>query len=441
MSWDKIKLGQFLKARESRFKPNDPAISGLKRIEKIDFSGKIYLADKDSKTDMIIVKKGDLVISGINVTKGALAVYEGAEDVTATIHYSSYIYNKKKLDIEYLKIFLKSKIFIDNLKSQIKGGIKTEIKPKHLLYLEVVFPDITVQRKIVEKFKSFETRFLLLKSEIDHQKSTILRLRQSILQDAIQGRLTAEWRRQNPSIEPAGDFLKRIKAEKEKLIKEGKLKKEKPLPPIKPEEIPFEIPEGWVWCRLGEVGFITGGGTPSMAKKEFWNGDILWVTPKDMGEEFLKDSQIKITEKGLQNSSAKMIPEGSLIIVGRSGILKRTIPIAINKTRCTVNQDMKVLIPVLRQMNRFFQFMFFGMESIILKNYVKYGMTVHSLKYTEFAGMPIPMPPIEEQLIIVSKVELLTPNLYNLDHQIAQTQSDSERLLGVVMGEGVGKLG
>ena len=71
MGWKKMKLGEFLKNREGRFKPKDPAISGLKRIEKIDFSGQIFLSDKASNTDMILIKKGDLDISGINVEKVA----------------------------------------------------------------------------------------------------------------------------------------------------------------------------------------------------------------------------------------------------------------------------------------------------------------------------------------------------------------------------------
>ena len=107
MSWEKVKLGKFLNVRENRFKPNDKAIADLKRIDKIDFSGKIFVSDKPSNTDMILVKKGDLVISGINVEKGAMAVYTGEEDITATIHYSSYRFDGNEIDIEFLKSFLK----------------------------------------------------------------------------------------------------------------------------------------------------------------------------------------------------------------------------------------------------------------------------------------------------------------------------------------------
>jgi len=69
--------------------------------------------------------------------------------------------------------------------------------------------------------------------------------------EIIQGKLTAEWREQNPNTEPAAELLKRIKAEREKIVKEKKVKKEKLLPPITENEIPFELPEGWGWCRLG----------------------------------------------------------------------------------------------------------------------------------------------------------------------------------------------
>lgn len=79
MSWKKVKLGEVLLHQESRFKPDNERISGLKRINKIDFSGKIYLSDSTSRTDMIVIRTGELVISGINVHKGAVAIYEGKE--------------------------------------------------------------------------------------------------------------------------------------------------------------------------------------------------------------------------------------------------------------------------------------------------------------------------------------------------------------------------
>jgi type I restriction enzyme S subunit len=189
---------QFLKVRDNRFKPNDKAITDLKRIDKIDFSGEIFISDKPSNTDMILIKKGDLVISGINVEKGAMAVYIGEEDITATIRYSSYSIDEDEIDIEFLKFFLKSTEF-NALKEQVPGGIKTEIKPKHLLPLVVQIPtDIKNQREVVEILKSRNEKVDSISTELPLQLTLVKKLRQQLLQDAVQGKLTAEWRSSHP---------------------------------------------------------------------------------------------------------------------------------------------------------------------------------------------------------------------------------------------------
>ena len=131
--WKKVRIGEFLTERQGRYKPDDNAIATYKRLDKIDFSGTVHISEKPSKTDMIVVQPGDLVISGINVAKGAITVYQGTEPVTATIHYSSYIFDDSVIDLECFKYFVKSPAFIETLKKQVKGGIKTEIKKYTLL--------------------------------------------------------------------------------------------------------------------------------------------------------------------------------------------------------------------------------------------------------------------------------------------------------------------
>ena len=115
------RIGQFLFEREGKYKPNAIELNGLNRIDKIDFSGNFYIAQKSSNTNMILIKPGDLVISGINVAKGAMAIYQGHEDVTATVHYSSYTFDEGQIDVEYFKRFLKSPEFVRLLKEQVKG--------------------------------------------------------------------------------------------------------------------------------------------------------------------------------------------------------------------------------------------------------------------------------------------------------------------------------
>ncbi len=146
---EKSKNKRFSHRTQRRYKPDDKLISKYQRLDKIDFSGTMHISNKPTKTDMILVYSGDLVISGINVAKGAITVYQGKEPVCATIHYSAYTFNDSIVDLDYFKFFVKSPAFIETLKQQVKGGIKTEIKPKHLLPLEISIPDLSEQKRIV----------------------------------------------------------------------------------------------------------------------------------------------------------------------------------------------------------------------------------------------------------------------------------------------------
>jgi type I restriction enzyme S subunit len=258
MSWELVEMGSFLKVRTERFKPEDRAISGLKRIEKINFSGNIFISEKPSKTDMIIIKKGDLVISGINVAKGAMDVYQESDDITATIHYSSYKFDENKIDITFLINFLKSQEFSEALKEQVPGGIKTEIKPKHILPLKVFIPkDLNEQRKIVEKLEDKDEKIGYLSTELTDQLDLVKKLRQAYLREAIQGKLTEKWRAENPNVEKASKLLAKIKAKKEQLIKMKKLKRGKSTGQSISTIDDIEIPKIWVCCKSDDIFFIT----------------------------------------------------------------------------------------------------------------------------------------------------------------------------------------
>ena len=246
--YTKVKISDFLTERQGRYKPDEKKIAAYKRLEKIDFSGTIHISEKPTKTDMILVYPGDLVISGINVAKGAVAVYQGKEPVCATIHYSSYVFDEKKVDLEYFKYFVKSPSFVSVLQQQVKGGIKTEIKPKHLLPLEITIPDLKAQKEIVKKISENLCNVENLKKEIESQENYTRQLRQNILQEAIEGKLTVEWRKSNPVKKSNPDFDAEALFEQ---IQKGK--KTKNLAPITDEEKSFEIPEGWKWVRLGEI--------------------------------------------------------------------------------------------------------------------------------------------------------------------------------------------
>ena len=146
----------------------------------------------------------------------------------------------------------------------MKGAANVSLAVKDIAKIEVPVPPIDEQKSFIELFNKLNDSSIELQGEFSNQSSYLSLLRQSILQEAIEGKLTADWRKKHPELisgeNHASALLDKIKAKKDRLIKEGKIKKEKPLPPIKEEKKPFELPAGWVWCRLGSICFkITDG--------------------------------------------------------------------------------------------------------------------------------------------------------------------------------------
>ena len=250
------------------------------------------------------------------------------------------------------------------------------------------------------------------------------KLRQKILDLAIRGKLVP----QDPNDEHASILLERIKAEKERLIKEGKIKRSKKSTKTSDtphyEKILFEVPDNWVWCKLEDIVSFGGGKTPSMDNKEYWhNGNHLWVTSKDMKYSHITDSLMKITDKALELMT--IYERGTLLVVTRSGILRHTLPISILESPATVNQDLKAISPYLQELSEYLYIVIKANEHFILKEYHKDGTTVDSIDFDKFKCLPIPLPPITEQRRIVAE----TKHWFALIEQINQDKSDLQTII------------
>ncbi|MCG2790088.1 MAG: restriction endonuclease subunit S [Actinomycetia bacterium] len=181
----------------------------------------------------------------------------------------------------------------------------------------------------------------------------------------------------------------------------------------------------WQIKKLGEVCDIVNGGTPKTNISEYWNGDILWVTPKDMGKMdsfFLTDTERKISEVGLKNSSAKIIPSNSVILSTRAPIGH----LAINKNAVTTNQGCKGLIPN-NNLNVYFLFYFLKLSVDFLNN-LGSGTTFKELSGTKLKEVEISLPPLSEQQIIVSKLDSLLEQTKKLGNIYKQKLTNLEEL-------------
>ena len=424
--WKKVRIGDFLTERTGRYKPDDPTISKYQRLDKIDFSGTIHLSTKPTKTDMILVQPGDLVISGINVAKGAVSVYQGTEPVCATIHYSSYTFNEKIVDLDFFRFFVKSPAFLEALKRQVKGGIKTEIKPKHLLPLEISIPDLSEQKRIVATVSNSLKKTEDLQKEIDSQKEFVKLLRQNILQDAIEGKLTTDWRKAHPVIKGNPDYDAEALFEKIQKEKDSN-KKQKQLSPITDEVKPFEIPEGWIFTRLGEISEIVRGGSPRPAgDKTYYDGDIPFLKVADLtgsNEKELYQFTYTIKEAGLKKT--RLVEKETLMLTNSGATLG--IP-KICMIQTTFNDGIAALLGIHERILKDYLYYFLKSKTKWFLKEAAKGQGQPNLNTDIVSGTILPLPPLKEQEEIVNKIESLLTKVTELENQIQERKTLSEKL-------------
>jgi type I restriction enzyme M protein len=176
-----------------------------------------------------------------------------------------------------------------------------------------------------------------------------------------------------------------------------------------------DIPEHWTLKKLKHITKTYGGGTPSKFEEKYWQGDIPWVSPKDMGPEYIDDAEDHITEEAIRNSSTRLLQPNTVLIVVRSGILRHTLPVGINRVACALNQDMKAFVPHPSLLPGYLAYLIRGLQKAFLPIWKKSGTTVESLEHELILGTEIPIPPVEEQQAIIRLLDadrLTSQSLY-----------------------------
>ena len=186
------------------------------------------------------------------------------------------------------------------------------------------------------------------------------------------------------------------------------------------------IPRHWMLLKLKHFTQFAGGGTPSREVPSYWNGDIPWVSPKDMKTEYVVSTEEKITEDGLESSTSNLIESSRVLLVVRSGILKHTIPVAINAVPVALNQDMKALaFNGIFCTPTFFMRWVQDLNDNLLLAWSKQGATVESIEQAYLAETIVPLPPLAEQTTIAAF----------LDHETAKIDAliaEQEKLIALL---------
>lgn len=364
MSWEKVKLQKIIHKPISGEWGNEGNSIKIIRTTNFTNNGRLNLHEVVTR-DIALTKvnkkklvKGDTIIekSGGSPTQPVgRVVYFNEDDLYLCNNFTSVIRPKENVNGKYLFWFLfNNHISKRTLKYQNKttGIINLKLE-NYINEVEIPLPPLPTQEKIAA---------ILDKADALRRKDQELQKKYDELAQAI-------------FIDMFGD-------------------------PVKNEK-------GWEVKRLDEVCMkILGGGTPSKSNDSFYiNGTIPWVTPKDMKREIIDSSIDYITSEAIDKSSVKLVPKNSLLMVIRSGILKRKLPIAINSKEVTINQDMKAFLFKKEVKLYFMMYFFYSIESTLLSK-VR-AVTADNIEFSEIRKIGVIIPPLDLQEAFAKKIELI----------------------------------
>jgi type I restriction enzyme S subunit len=470
-SWEWVKLGQITEYNgRNNIQPNeildDTWLLDLEDIEK-DTSRIIYRAkyfERKSKSTKSIFKKGDVLYGKLRPYLNKVVV---ADDDGVCTTERAPIVPYLGIDPHFLKLLLKRPSFLNYVNSLMYGVKMPRLGTNHAVESIHPLPPFEEQKRIVEKIdrlmeqcdrleklrKEHHQKRLIIHTaardrllnaidqnslsqswnfinnnfgELYSVKENVSELRKIILQLAVMGKLVP----QDPNDPPASELLKEIEVEKQQLIKEGKIKKQKPLPELK--EIPYILPKGWKWVRVIDVVDVGTGSTPTTTNSEYYGGNIPWYTSSATNNEIAEKPNVFITEKALKETNCKIFPTGSLII-------------ALYGQGKTRGQISEIIIP--GATNQAIAAMIFFESSKGIKQYLKYffkkiydeirtlaeGGAQPNLNVGKIKDTLIPLPPLSEQHRIVTKIDQLMKICDQLEQQIEQSTDKRTKLLNSIL--------
>jgi restriction endonuclease S subunit len=403
---------------------NNLPLMGVNNKEGIHLSRQSRLNDVSRYK---LLEKGWFAYNPMRINVGSIG-YVDSNSKTGIISPDYVVFSCSNLiNPDYFFHFIKSDLGLLEISKNTGGSVRERLYFQNLSKIEINLPHINEQNKIAKALNRKKNSIRFLDEEFDVMSEDFRLLISSILQEAIQGKLT----KQDPKDEPAEKLLHRIKAEKQKLIAAGKLKKEKELPPISKDEIPFGLPKGWVWCRLENVSNNIHYGFNASANEsvseirllritDIQENNVNWVdvpgcviSEKEYQSYSLNDNDILIARTGGTIGKSYLVRNLSLKAVFASYLI-RVIPSAL------INSEYLKL---------FIESPLYWRQLLALSS----GTGQPNVNGTSLKSLITPLPPFSEQKRIVVKVEQLMQMVNKLEQQVQQSKEQASQLLQVVL--------
>ena len=430
-SWEWVRLGEICKYIQ---RGKSPKYSDIKQIpviaqKCIQWSGLemgkcLYIDPNtiDTYSPERILQQHDLLWNSTGLgTLGRIQIFNQSLPDYPLVVADSHVtviraFNEYVLP-NYLRLWFSSPMVQDVINDKATGSTKqTELGLQIVIEYEVPLPPLAEQRRIVARLEELmplidaydaeERRLSALETEFPEQ------LRRSLLQYAVEGKLVE----QRPEEGTARELLAEIAAERERLIREGKMKRSKPLAPVSPDEVPFEIPKSWEWVRLGDlVSKIGSGSTPTGGKAIYLKTGIPFIRSQNVYNDGLRLDDVAYisAEINLKMSGTVVHPKDILLnITGAS--IGRCALVPDNFVQGNVNQHVLILRPVLTDVR---EYLHRYITSPVFQNRImdeQIGVSREGISAEKLKKFIIPLPPLAEQRRIVARLEELMPLITTL---------------------------
>lgn len=432
MSWKRVQLSEVLIQQKEtvELKPSEEytlvTISKTGAITKRETKKGVEIKGKSA----LKIKSGDFIYSRLAVHSGAFGIIpKELNDAIVTNEMPSFAMKENILP-EFLIHSLTLPDFNHQITHLTKGVGRTRVKEKSFLGLEINLPILSEQKQIVAWLESCLKISEDISANQIAQLDLVKQLRQAFFREAMQGKLVP----QDANDEPASVLLEKIIAEKERLIKDKKIKKQKPLVPITEEEIPFKIPENWIWLKFGNVAEMSRGRFSARPRNDpqFYKGEypFLQIGSLDDHGSLILDAPQSLNEKGLKVS--KKFPKSTVVIAIVGGTIANLG--VLGKEMCFPD-SLIGFYPFEKMYHQDYLLYFLRFSQPILRNAAYQMSGQPNIKLPNLQELAFPMPPLSEQKRIVEKLNKLMAYCNDLEVSIKESQQQNEMLLQQVLRE------
>ena len=415
-SWRWVRWGDLSQSIQYGYNAPAQDVGRIKMVRISDIQdGKVlldtvpYCEIREEEIPTYLLQKNDILFARTGGTVGKSYL---VKDVPEESIYAGYLIRTRYSSLlcpEYMKYFMESLLYWNQLRNGTIATAQPNCNGKTLSKMILPLPPLAEQKRIVAKIEElllYVDRYAAAYEKLEQFNAKFPEdMKKSVLQYAIQGKLVEQREEEGTGEE----LYRQIQAEKKRLIKEGKIKKEKSLPEIAEDEIPFDIPGSWKWVRIGTVATILGGKRiPAGRKLSSNDTGYIYIRVSDMKDGYVSTENLQYVPEDIFPSISKYIIHKEDVFITVAGTIGRVgkIPPELDGANLTENAD-RLVFSLMDQ-----DWLIKCMQSSLVQNQIADATTKvgqPKLAIIRIQNMLIPLPPLSEQKRIVAKLEEILP--------------------------------